>query len=661
MAAPMFFFDANVSSPQELAKKRAVAQAMMMNFGKARNVGEGAGQLLQGIALGVQNRNWNQAEAAGKASAGSLFSNLFSGGQGAFPPAPPPPPDGGGTVGQTASQPEEAVDYATQRVSQAFGDAPKSPLPPAANDVAGLEGYIRESALQRGIDPDIAVRVAKSEGLAPGVWQSNVVKGGTRETSYGPFQLLVGGGLGDKFMKTTGLDPRDPSTARAQIDFALDEASRGGWGPWYGAAKVGVGRWDGLRGAKATGAQQFPAQISGPGQPMPSSSLPVAAMLFGQAVPETAPVVQAPVPSQSLFVPPPAKNQARQAATQPSVQMAQAQGTLPEMAGNAPSVPRQQAGGPSVEVLMQAMSNPWLDDGQKQVIGAMLEQKLREQDPMRALEMQKAQIELQRLQNPGPEYDMITGRDGSIFRADKRTGSIEQVYGGKPDQPSGVQEYEYYANQERAAGREPAPFGEWKATQSRAGASQVNIDQKTEGAFDKKLAEGQAEIFNTMAQEGLNANADIAIIGQLDGLLGQNGGTLSGLSSMMAKYGIGGEGMSDIQAAQALINKLVPSQRQPGSGTMSDRDVELFTRSLPSLWNTPGGNKIILDTMRGLAEYKRKQGEIAMGVQMGELTRQEAVQALKALPNPLAGFGTNDRPQKKQPTVIDGYTIEEVE
>ena len=91
MAAPMFFFDANVSSPQELAKKRAVAQAMMMNFGKARNVGEGAGQLLQGIALGLQNRKWNQAEAAGKASAGSLFSNLFSGGQGAFPPAPPPP------------------------------------------------------------------------------------------------------------------------------------------------------------------------------------------------------------------------------------------------------------------------------------------------------------------------------------------------------------------------------------------------------------------------------------------------------------------------------------------------------------------------------------------------------------------------------------------
>lgn len=645
MAAPMFFFDANVSSPQELAKKRAVAQAMMMNFGKARNVGEGAGQLLQGIALGLQNRKWNQAEAAGKASAGSLFSNLFSGGQGAFPPAPPPP-SGGSTV--------EPMDPASRRVSQAFGD----------NDI---KAGIVQTASALGIDPvDLATAISyetagtfdptkRGPTTQWGQHRGLIQFGEPQAKKYGvDWSNPVGSQLGPdgavaKYLRDTGVKPGmgmldiySAINAGGVGRYGASDANNGG-APGTVADKVNNQMSSHRRKAEMLLADMMSGGQGAPaGQPMPQGQEPLAASAIGQL-----PVSMAGGTSMPVQKPP--------------AQMAQAQGTLPEMAGNAPSVPRQQAGGPSIEVLMQAMSNPWLDDGQKQVIGAMLEQKLREQDPMRALEMQKAQIELQRLQNPGPEYDMITGRDGSIFRADKRTGNIEQVYGGKPDQPSGVQEYEYYANQERAAGREPAPFGEWKATQSRAGASQVNIDQKTEGAFDKKLAEGQAEIFNTMAQEGLNANADIAIIGQLDGLLGQNGGTLSGLSSMMAKYGIGGEGMSDIQAAQALINKLVPSQRQPGSGTMSDRDVELFTRSLPSLWNTPGGNKIILDTMRGLAEYKRKQGEIAMGVQMGELTRQEAVQALKALPNPLAGFGTNDRPQKKQPTVIDGYTIEEVD
>lgn len=645
MAAPMFFFDANVSSPQELAKKRAVAQAMMMNFGKARNVGEGAGQLLQGIALGLQNRKWNQAEAAGKASAGSLFSNLFSGGQGAFPPAPPPP-SGGGTV--------EPMDPASRRVSQAFGD----------NDV---KSGIVQTASALGIDPvDLATAISYETA---GTFDPTK-RGPT--TQWGQHRGLIQ--FGEPQAKKYGVDWNNPIGSQLGPDGAVAKYLRDtGVKPGMGMLDIysainagGVGRYGASDanngGAPGTVADKVNNQMSS--HRRKAEMLLADMMSSGQGAPAGQPMPQGQEPLAASGIGPLPVSMAggtSMPAQKPPVQMAQAQGTLPEMAGNAPSVPRQQAGGPSVEVLMQAMSNPWLDDGQKQVIGAMLEQKMREQDPMRALQMQKAQIELQQMQNPSPEYDMITGRDGSIFRADKRTGNIEQVYGGKPDQPSGVQEYEYYANQERAAGREPAPFGEWKATQSRAGASQVNIDQKTEGAFDKKLAEGQAEIFNTMAQEGLNANADIAIIGQLDGLLGQNGGALSGLSSMMAKYGIGGEGMSDIQAAQALINKLVPSQRQPGSGTMSDRDVELFTRSLPSLWNTPGGNKIILDTMRGLAEYKRKQGEIAMGVQMGELTRQEAVQALQALPNPLAGFGTNDRPQKKQPTVIDGYTIEEVE
>lgn len=134
-----------------------------------------------------------------------------------------------------------------------------TPQPVAAQSASGggsineLEQYIQQAASRRGIDPSIALKVAKSEGLAPGVWQSNYVKNGKRETSYGPFQLLVGGGLGDKFKQTTGLDPADPSSVYQQIDFALDEASQTGWGPWYGAKRVGVGPWDGLKGAKASG------------------------------------------------------------------------------------------------------------------------------------------------------------------------------------------------------------------------------------------------------------------------------------------------------------------------------------------------------------------------------------------------------------------------
>jgi hypothetical protein len=114
-----------------------------------------------------------------------------------------------------------------------------------------IEAHIRQSAQARGIDPDVAVRVAMSEGgLKDPVRQSDFVKNGVREQSYGPFQLYMGGGLGNRAL-AAGIDPRDPEQWRAGIDFALDEAAKRGWGQWYGAARVGIGNHEGIGGATA--------------------------------------------------------------------------------------------------------------------------------------------------------------------------------------------------------------------------------------------------------------------------------------------------------------------------------------------------------------------------------------------------------------------------
>lgn len=116
--------------------------------------------------------------------------------------------------------------------------------------------YIRQAAMRRGMDPDVALQVAKNEGL-----NGYVGDGGS---SFGPYQLHYGGvakggnavgGLGDIFTKRTGLDARNPDTWQAQVDFSLDEAKRGGWKPWHGwtgPADAGIrGKYDGpLMGAK---------------------------------------------------------------------------------------------------------------------------------------------------------------------------------------------------------------------------------------------------------------------------------------------------------------------------------------------------------------------------------------------------------------------------
>lgn len=116
--------------------------------------------------------------------------------------------------------------------------------------VSPIEAYIRQRAPLFGVDPDIAVRVAKSEGgLSNPTQQSTYVKNGRRERSYGPFQLYIDGGLGNRAL-AAGIDPRKESDWQKGVDFALNEAGKKGWGQWYGAAKVGVGNWDGVRGGK---------------------------------------------------------------------------------------------------------------------------------------------------------------------------------------------------------------------------------------------------------------------------------------------------------------------------------------------------------------------------------------------------------------------------
>lgn len=110
---------------------------------------------------------------------------------------------------------------------------------PASGNTAGAtEAYIRQAAIARGIDPNVAVAVARSEGLNRYT--------GDFGSSFGPFQLHYGGvdrtpghgnagaGLGDAFTSSTGLDARDPATTRQQVDYALHYAMQHGWGPWHG-------------------------------------------------------------------------------------------------------------------------------------------------------------------------------------------------------------------------------------------------------------------------------------------------------------------------------------------------------------------------------------------------------------------------------------------
>lgn len=111
-----------------------------------------------------------------------------------------------------------------------------------------MVAYIRQSAIANGINPDVALRIAASEGLGgsiPGVRMTPGDKG----TSFGPYQLHYGGrgSLGTEYTRATGHHAGDPKHWQEQIDFALRYAGKNKtWAPWFGRGPAGVGTHEGF-------------------------------------------------------------------------------------------------------------------------------------------------------------------------------------------------------------------------------------------------------------------------------------------------------------------------------------------------------------------------------------------------------------------------------
>ena len=168
----------------------------------------------------------------------------------------------------------------------------------------------------------------------------------------------------------------------------------------------------------------------------------------------------------------------------------------------------------------------------------------------------------------------------------------------------------------------------------------VNIDQKGETELSKTLNKGLGERINDIAKEGDSARTDLAMIGQLRdlGAVVKTGGPAA-VQGWLANYGVKvGENVGAVEAYSAIVDKLTPAQRIPGSGATSDFDAKLFKSSLPRLINSPGGNEIVENTLAGAAQYKLDRAAIADRVQSGELTAKEALKEMRDLPNPYANF-----------------------
>ena len=182
------------------------------------------------------------------------------------------------------------------------------------------------------------------------------------------------------------------------------------------------------------------------------------------------------------------------------------------------------------------------------------------------------------------------------------------------------------------------------------------------GASTSKFNELDDKLLHSTGEIGLNAVTSLKRIDRLESLLNDMGGAVTSLKAFAGRFGIPTEGLDDIQAAEALISSLVPLQRPAGSGPMSDADLALFKRSLPQLINTPEGNRLIIETMRGIAQYDAMGFDIIQQYRSGEIDKVEAFSRLRNRPDPTAWLKTSNRTFDDEGTpetleIPDGPTI----
>ena len=234
----------------------------------------------------------------------------------------------------------------------------------------------------------------------------------------------------------------------------------------------------------------------------------------------------------------------------------------------------------------------------------------------------------------------------------------EQV-AGLPDKPEPASP-EFRNYQQAVAQGYAGSFVDYQKELKAAGRPQVSATATAGGdisPFMKKSQEAQATRFSDISISGDAARRSANDIRRLDDLIGKvETGGAAAFKQAAGNLGIKTEGLDDIQAAQAIINKLVPAQRPPGSGPMSDADLELFKQSLPRIINQPGANREIIRGMKEINQYLIKEGEIADMVLDGSITPAEGRKRLAALGNPVQDFFS----RTQQPAVPTGVRVRRV-
>lgn len=633
------FFNSEIDTPEALAKRRQELDYLASRIGRAQNVGTGIGDLLTGLATGIGRMKADSAEKASKASYGqdrdSFLGLLSPIGSQSTTAEPPAPAASASAVPGAFKAPSQHPVGPTMTHMGVVADNPASPVSTKAPENWLL--YANKGATR---DQPINGNLEKSLSFLPEMGiQMKVFSGGQDAT--GPRRTGSHrhdhGNAADVFFYKDGkqLDWRnkgDIPTLQAIVSRARANGVTGfGAGEGYmqpGSMHIGFGNpsvWGaGGSGANAPGwlreafnSKYAPQQAKAPVQ-------------VASADPSFVPTpANAPAPGFNDTV--------------PNQQTAQQQ--MPQ--------PQVQAPAQNSDRLMKAyklMTNPWAPEGDKALARSVIEQEMQRSDPAYQLKLQserlgmeKTQAELDALRNPrmSPADAARIEMDRKKFEADQSAPievngvlvdrrTMQPVYEPTPkpkELPADVQEYQFYADQEKAAGRQPVDL--WTFQKGKVPQGNVmNVGgEQPDGELRKNLDKKTGELwgeYQTAAGTSASTAQDMQLLDELIKVAPQ--GPLTGRAAQMFP------GISSAGAAfQSVVNRVAPTLRVPGSGATSDVEYEGMLKSLPGLQNKPEANAAISQMMQAKAQINMERGAIVDAYQNGDINASYARKQLQEL------------------------------
>ena len=246
-----------------------------------------------------------------------------------------------------------------------------------------------------------------------------------------------------------------------------------------------------------------------------------------------------------------------------------------------------------------------------------------------------------------PEGGTLATKDGRVLLAGSPKGSdLERQYG-------------FYIKDQQARGLPVKSFEEWNLQNKSAGATKLTLDQRQPAAYQDKIGENLAKQHAELIESGRNAASEI---GNVQFLLEAAKGFTPGLGAewrrqfgpLLEQVGIKVDGLSDIQAFDALQNRMIQTIQNMAKGVQTEGDAQRFARSALQLSNTEEGNRVIAETMQATARVKQMARDIALRGSVPTtdpdyLTPTQVEREIAKLPNPFEEYKRWEAANRNKP------------